>query len=171
MRDTRELDRPVVVLIERRVSDEDVMREACARTVAEAAPFVLVHVAPLPGDVPRWVSRGQQHPEPWQRMLGLEATVRYDLERLAREWVGLATPVDVVVRFGDPVTEIAAVAEDRGARLVVARSQPACWPLGQGRDGRLRWAVNGPLALVRAAGETRWVERLHPIPAEARWRL
>jgi Universal stress protein family len=165
------LDRPVVVLIERRASDEAVMREARARTVAEAAPLVLVHVAPLAADVPSRGSCWQRHPEPWQRMLGLEATVSYDLRLLAREWVGPATPVDVVVRFGDPVTELATVAEARGARLVIARSQPARWPLGHGRDGRLRWAVNGPLALVRTPGESRWAGRLHPIPADARWRL
>jgi len=167
----REQDRPVVVLIERKVSDEDVMREARARIVAEAAPLVLVHVAPLASDGPPRDARWQQPPEPWQRMLGLEATVSYDLRLLARDWVGPATPVDVVVRFGEAVTELAAVAEARGARLVVARSQPSRWLLGQGRDGRLRWAVNGPLLLVRVPGESRWAERLHPVPAAARWRL
>jgi hypothetical protein len=150
----------VVVLVERKASDEAVMREARTRTVGEAAPLVLVHVAPLAADVSPWGSYWQRPPEPWQRILGLEATVSYDLRLLAREWVGPATPVDVVVRFGDPVTELA-----------VARSQPARWPLGQGRDGRLRWAVNGPLALVRTPGESRWAGWLHPIPAEARWRL
>jgi Universal stress protein family len=167
----REQDRPVVVLVERKASDEDVMREARARIVAEAAPLVLVHVAPLASDAPLQGSRWQQPPEPWQRMLGLEATVSYDLRLMARDWVGPATPVDIEVRFADAVTELAAVAEARGARLVVARSQPSRWLFGRDRDKRLRWAVNGPLRLVRVAGESRWAERLHPIPAAARWRL
>jgi nucleotide-binding universal stress UspA family protein len=167
----REQDRPAVVLIERKPSDGDVMREARTWSVAEAAPLVLVHVAPLESNATPPPSRWQRPFEPWQRILGLEATVRHDLHLMARDWVGPATPVDVVVRFGDPVTELAAVAEARGARLVVARSQPARWPLGQGRDGRLRWAVNGPLLLVRAAREPRWAERLYPMPVAARWRL
>jgi hypothetical protein len=166
----REQDRPVVVLVERKASDEDVMREARARIVAEAAPLVLVHVAPLTPDGSPQDSRRQRPPEPWQRILGLEATVSYDLRLMARDWVGPATLVDVEVRFGDAVTELAAVAEARGARLVVARSQPGRWLLGRDRDERLRWAVNGPLLLVRAAGESRRAARLHPAPALGRWR-
>lgn len=167
----REQDRPVVVLVERKTSDEDVMREARARIVAEAAPLVLVHVAPLEWNGSSEGSRWQRPPEPWQRVLGLEATVSYDLRLMARDWLGPATAVDVEVRFGDAVTELAAVAEARGARLVVARSQTRRWLFGRDRDARLRWAVNGPLRLVRVAGESRWAERLHPIPAAARWRL
>jgi Universal stress protein family len=166
----REQDRPVVVLVERRTSDEDVMREARARIVAEAAPLVLVHVAPLASDSAPESLRWQQPPEPWQRMLGLEATFRYELRQMARDWVGPATAVDVEVRFGDAVTELAAVAETRGARLVIARSQPSRWLLGWNRDERLRWAVNGPLLLVRVASESRRAARLHPAPAAGRWR-
>ena len=165
------LDRPVVVLVERKASDEDVMREARARTAALGAPLVLVHVAQLGRDVSPWSLRWHRGVEPWQQMLGIEATVSYDLRTLARQWVGPATPVDVVVRFGDLVTELAAVAEARAARLVVACSRPARWPLGQGRDGRLRRALNGPLVLVKPARVSRWAEWLDPIPAEARWRL
>ena len=166
----RDIDRPVVVLIERRLSDEAVMREARARVVAEAAPLVLVHVAPLVQDLTPWGFRAQRRVEPWQRMLGLEATVSYDLRLLAREWIGPATRVDVVVRFGDAVTELAAVADVRGARLIIARSQPARWPFGSGRDGHLRRAMTGPLALVRTPDESHWAGRFHSIPVEARWR-
>lgn len=166
----RDPDRPVVVLIERRASDEDVMCEARARTVAEAAPIVLVHVAQLERDTMPWSQRWHRGVEPWQHMLGLEATISYELRQMARDWVGPATPVDVVVRFGDTVTELVAVAEARRARLVVARSRPPRWPFGQGRDGRLRWAVNGPLSLVKAPREASWAERVQPMPAAARWR-
>ena len=89
---------------------------------------------------------------------------------MARDWVGPATPVDVEVRFGDAVTELATVAEARGARLVVARSQPARWLLGRDRDESLRWAVNGPLLLVRATSESRRVAWLRPVLAAGRWR-
>jgi hypothetical protein len=41
---------------------------------------------------------------------------------------------------------------------------------GQGQDGPLRRALDGPLVLVRPAGASRWAEWLDPIPAEARWR-
>ncbi len=167
----REQDRPVVVLVERKASDEDVMREARARIVMEAAPLVLVHVAPLASAGSLRDSRWQRPPEPWQRILGLEAMVTYDLRLMARDWLGPATRVDVEVRFGEPVTELAAVAEARGARLVVARAQPSRWLFGGGRDARLRWAVNGPLVLVKAGRESRRAERLNPIPAAARWRL
>ena len=166
----REQDRPVVVLVERKTTDEDVMREARARIVVEAAPLVLVHVAPLASDRTPQGSRWQRPPEPWQRILGLEATVSYDLRLMAREWVGPATRVDVEVRFGDAVTELAAVAETRGARLVVARSQRGRWLLGWDRDERLRWAVNGPLLLVRAASESGRAARLNPVPAAGWWR-
>jgi hypothetical protein len=166
----RDMDRPVVALIERRSSDEQVMREARAHTVAAAAPLVLVHVAPLPREVPPGGSRWRRHLEPWQRMQGLEATIRYDLRELAGEWVGPATRVGVVVRFGDPVTELASVAEHLGARLVVAGSERRLWTLGWDRDERLRWAVNGPLQLVGVSASAGRVARIAPVPAAARWR-
>ena len=140
----REQDRPVVVLVERKASDEDVMREARARIVMEAAPLVLVHVAPLASAGSLQDSRWQRPPEPWQRILGLEAMVTYDLRLMARDWLGPATRVDVEVRFGEPVTELAAVAEARGARLVVARAQPS------------------PLALRRRSGRASPVGRERP---------
>jgi nucleotide-binding universal stress UspA family protein len=166
----KEQDRPIVVLIERDASNETVMREARTRIVATAAPLVLVHVAPLAGDSPVRESRWRRPPEPWQRMLGLEATVSYDLRRMAEDWVGPATPVDVVVRFGDAVTELAAVAEARRAQLVVARSQPNRWLLGRGRDQQLRWAVNGPLLLVRTERGLRRIGGAHSVPVTSRSR-
>jgi nucleotide-binding universal stress UspA family protein len=169
-RGMRKANRPVVVLVERNSSDDDVMREARARAAALGAPLVLVHVAQLERDVSPWSLRWHRGVEPWQQMLGIEATVSYDLRLLARQWVGAATPVDVVVRFGDAVTELTALARARAARLVVAGSRPARWPLGQGRDRRLRRTLDAPLALVRSPRVSRWAEWLDPIPAEARWR-
>lgn len=166
----RDIDRPVVALIERRSSDEHVMREARAHTVAAGAPLVLVYVAPLPGDVPAGGSRWRRHLEPWQRMQGLEATVRHDLRDLASEWVGPATRVDVVVRFGDPVVELADIAEAAGARVVVAGSKRRRWLPGWDRDERLRWAVNGPLELVGARGARGRATRVTHVPAAAPWR-
>ena len=166
----REQDRPIVVLIERIASDEAVMREARARIVASAAPLVLVHVAPLAKPYPTYGARWPRPPEPWQRMVGLEATVRYDLRRLASEWVGPATRVDVVVRFGDSVTELAAIAEEVGAELVVAGSERRRWLLGWGRDERLRWAVNGPLLLVGARREPGRIVGARAITAAGRSR-
>ena len=96
----------------------------------------------------RGASAGNDRLEPWQRMLGLEATVSYDLRLMARDWIGPATPVDVEVRFGDAVTELAAVADVRGARLVVARSSGR-WPLGRLGTRGLRRAHDRAAALVR----------------------
>lgn len=161
---------PVVVLIERKASDNEVMREARARSAALGTPLLLVHVARLEQDIHPWSFRWHRGVEPWQRMLGIEATVSYDLGLLARQWVGPATPVEVAVRFGDPVTELLDLAGTRAARLVVASSRPARWGLGQGRDGRLRRALDGRLALVTPARASRWAQRLDASPAEARWR-
>lgn len=135
-----ELDRPVVVFVERKASDDDVMREARARTAALGAPLVLVHVAPLERDVSPWSLRWNRGVEPWQQMLGIEATVSYDLRLLARQWVGAATPVDVVVRFGHPVTELAAVAGAGGP----GSSSPAPGPLGGPSDRVETDASGGP---------------------------
>jgi hypothetical protein len=165
-----DLNRPVVVLVERRDSDDDVMREARDQAAALGAPLVVVHVARLERDVSPWSLRWHRGVEPWQQMLGIEATVSYELRLLARQRVGPATSVDVVVRFGDPVTELAAVAEARSARLVVASSRPARWPLGRGRDGRLRRTLHTALALVSSPRVSRWVEWRDPIQPEARWR-
>ena len=165
-----EQNRLIVVLIERIASDEAVIREARAHIVAGAAPLVLVHVAPLAGDSPSRGSRWLRPPEPWQRMLGLEATVRYDLRRLASEWIGPATRVDVVVRFGDPVTEVAAVVQEVGAALVVAGAQRRRWLVGWDRDQRLRRAVNGPLTLVGAERASRRIGEAHSLTATNRSR-
>jgi hypothetical protein len=94
-------------------------------------------------------------------MRGLEATVRYDLRRLASEWVGPAKRVDVVVRFGDPVTELTA-AQEVGAGLVVAGSQRRRWLVGWDRDQRLRRAVNGPRVLVGAERASRRIGEAPP---------
>jgi nucleotide-binding universal stress UspA family protein len=158
----------VVVLIERGASDEHVMREARARISAYGAPLVLVHVARLEQDVRPWSLRWQRGVDTWQQMRGIERTVSDDLRILARQWVGPATRVDVVVRFGDPVAELAAVAEERGARLVVARSRRSRWRLGGGRDGRLRRALNGPLVLVRRVRVSQWVQGSYPPSARRR---
>ena len=161
---------PVVALIERRGWDDEVMREARARTAALAAPLLLVHVRRPVRDTAPWSLGWRRRVELWQRTAGIEATVRYDLRLFARQWIGPATPVDVVVRFGDPLTELVDVARAREARVVVAASRPLRWPPGWARDTRLRWALDRPLVLVRPTRASRWTAWLEPVPAEARRR-
>ena len=108
----KEQDRPVVVLVERKDSDEDVMREGARPDRGGGGAGSCWSTSRRSNRTPRRGTRGwQRPPEPWQRMLGLEATVSYDLRLMAQDWVGPATPVDVEVRFGDAVSELAAVAE------------------------------------------------------------
>ena len=146
------------------------MREARTRIVADSRAARAGSTSlPARRRLPVWESRWRRPPEPWQRMLGLEATVSYDLRRMAEDWVGPATPVDVPWSASDAVTELAAVARLGGAagRRPLA-AEP--WLLGRGRDQQLRWAVNGPLLLVRTERGLRRIGGAHSVPVTSRSR-
>jgi nucleotide-binding universal stress UspA family protein len=123
----------ILVPLDGRESAEAIVPIVAALTRDAAAVVRLVRIFPLPSEV--------MTPQGWmvasmdQEMARLESRALADFAPAEIELAGL--PVETVVRYGDPVDEIALEAEAFGADLIA---------LGTGRRGRLRAALSPGVA-------------------------
>jgi nucleotide-binding universal stress UspA family protein len=123
----------ILVPLDGRESAEAIVPIVAALTRDAGAVVRLVRIFPLPSEV--------MTPQGWmvasmdQEMARLESRALADFAPAEIELAGL--PVETVVRYGDPVDEIALEAEAFGADLIA---------LGTGRRGRLRAALSPGVA-------------------------
>ena len=123
----------ILVPLDGRESAEAIVPIVAALTRDAGAVVRLVRIFPVPSEV--------MTPQGWmvasmdQEMARLESRALADFAPAEIELAGL--PVETVVRYGDPVDEIALEAEAFGADLIA---------LGTGRRGRLRAALSPGVA-------------------------
>ena len=123
----------ILVPLDGRESAEAIVPIVAALTRDAGAVVRLVRIFPVPSEV--------MTPQGWmvasmdQEMARLESRALADFAPAEIELAGL--PVETVVRYGEPVEEIALEAEAFGADLIA---------LGTGRRGRLRAALSPGVA-------------------------
>ncbi len=109
--------------------------------------LVLLHVAPL---LEKTISGSGRLIDPGERMVRLESEIRAELERLARRPRWTSFSVETAVRFGDAAEEIARVADQWAAQLIVMGApQHRRWFPGTSLADRLLKGTSRAVVLVR----------------------